>query len=164
MFLPLSRSRLTGAAVVAACLVIVAGCSSDSSDSTTADGAKVPACPSASTVNDALRAELDGPDEKTKGSIRTCTYKVAPGGDQVVVKFTGEVSAADFEADQESAGADGAPAATVDGLGDAAYVVTSTEPGSEVTTVAALSDTTEVTVRAPLPPRFVEDLARQLLP
>jgi len=159
----LTKRTAAGAAVAAALLLAGAGCPSSNGDSSgTSDS--LPSCPSASEVNDTLRAELDSPDEKTNGSTRTCTYKVAPGGDEVVISFTTGVSAADFQAAEESPGPAGEDAQPINGLGDAAYSMTSGEAGSEVTMISVLSGTTEVSVQAPLSLKFVEDLARKLLP
>lgn len=165
MFFSLPKRTAPSAAVVAF-LLVVAACSSssgDSSSSGTSGSTELPSCPSASEVNDTLRAELNEPDTKTTGSTRTCTYKVGPGGDVVVVTFTTGVSTADFDAAETAPLPEGETTEPIDGLGDAAYIVMSEETGSEVSTVSVLSGTTEVSVQAPLPRKFVEDLARELI-
>lgn len=160
----LSRRTAPSAAVVALMLVIAA-CSSSSGDSSSSgsDSTKLPSCPSASEVNDTLRAGLNGPDTKMTGSTRTCTYTVGPGGDKVVITFTTGVSSAEFDAAETAPVPEGDTEEPIDGLGDAAYIVISEETGSEVSTVSVLSGSTEVSVQAPLPRKFVEDLARELI-
>jgi hypothetical protein len=150
-----------------------AGCSSDDSDSSSSSGSstasspsdssKLPSCPSASEVDQALKAGLDAPKDQTDGSIRTCTYDTTAGGDEVVIRFQTGVSASDFAAAGSSQGPSGETTSPVAGLGDAAYTMQREEPGGTVTELAALSGTTLVSVLAPVRLADVEVLMQSLL-
>jgi hypothetical protein len=141
--------------------------SSSSSNSTTASGtgdpSTPPSCPPASEVDETLNAGLDSPTDQINGSIRTCTYKTTAGGDDVVIRFETGVTAADFQAAEQSPGPSGETATPIAGLGDVAYSTKRAEPGSEVTTLAVLSGTTEVSVQAPVELAQLEALTRKLL-
>ena len=155
--------------------LVAAGCSSSSdgskssstSSSTTASGTanatKPPACPSAAEVDASLKAGLESPTDQLNGSIRTCTYHVTAGGDDVVIRFETGVSAADFAAAEQSPGPSGEVSTAVAGIGDSAYTMKKEEPGSSVTVLAVLSGTTEVSVEAPVDLAQIEDLTRKLL-
>lgn len=169
------RTIFAALATIVVLALAAAGCSSSSDDSkssstsssttanATSDLSTPPSCPSASEVDASLQAGLDKPSDQQNGSIRTCTYKTTAGGDDVVIRFETGVSAADFDAAEQSPGPSGETATPVAGLGDAAYSTKSAEPGSEVVTVAALSGTTEVSVQAPVEVSQVEALTRKLL-
>lgn len=167
------------AAIVVLSLVAL-GCSSDDSDSsgsssasgssssttarpTTGEPATPPSCPSASTVDDALDADVDDPEDQINGTIRTCTYGTTAGGDEVVIRLETGVDPTDFAAAAQSPGPSGEIPSAVAGLGDAAYSMQRQEPGGTVTEVAALSGTTEVSVLAPVSAASIEGLVRTLL-
>ncbi len=141
--------------------------SSDTSSSTTASGktdsTKPPACPSKSEVDATLKAGLETPSDQLNGSIRTCTYHVTSGGDDVVIRFETGVSPADFTATEQSPGPSGEVSTPVAGIGDSAYTMKKEEPGSSVTVLAVLSGTTEVSVEAPVDLALVTELANKLL-
>jgi hypothetical protein len=165
------RSRCTRPLALVALLgvLLLTGCS-DSDDSSagptsstaSGTGATPPGCPPVREVDAVLRAELDDPEDEVRGATRTCTYSGPPGGDDVVVAFTTDVSASAFE-DAATSDGDGSSWTPVTGLGDAAYSTTSGEQGDEVTTLVVLSGTTEVSVRAPVPLAQVEELAQRLV-
>ncbi len=173
----ITASHVRRLLVVASAILVLAfaavGCSSDSSDSSSSsssstsgkpsDASKPPACPSASEVDQALKAGLDSPTDDVNGSIRTCTYDTTAGGDEVVIRFETGVSAADFAATAQSPGPSGETPSAITGLGDAAFTMQREEPGGTVTEVAALSGTTEVSVLAPVRVSDVETLVRTLL-
>jgi hypothetical protein len=160
-------------AVLTAILVlafVAVGCSSDDSGSSSSSTAgsssgssKLPSCPSASEVDQTLKAGLDAPKDQTDGSIRTCTYDTTAGGDEVVIRFQAGVSATDFAAAGSSRGPSGETTTPVAGLGDAAYTMQREEPGGTVTELAALSGTTLVSVLAPVRLADVEVLVQSLL-
>jgi hypothetical protein len=165
-------------AVIALLALVVAGCSSSgssskssgtsnstTSDSTASGGSNttLPTCPSEKEVDAVLKAGLSDPTSVVNGSIRTCTYKGPPGGDDVVITYETGVSATTFQAAQESPGPNGETATAVTGIGDAAYSTTSGAPGNEDHTLAVLQGTTAISIRAPVEVSQIEDLARKLL-
>jgi hypothetical protein len=169
------RRIFAALAAITVLALVAVGCSSSSdtskssstSNSTTASGksdpTKPPSCPSASEVDASLKAGLEQPTDQVNGSIRTCTYHVTAGGDDVVLRFETGVSAADFDATGQSPGPSGEVSTAVTGIGDSAYRMQREEPGSTVTVLAVLSGTTEISIQAPVPLAQVEDLAHKLL-
>ena len=170
------RRHASAALVLVTLLALVAvGCSSSSSGSKSSSGsasttasAKAnpstpPSCPSASEVDASLKAGLDKPTDQLNGSIRTCTYNVTAGGDDVVIRFQAGVDTAAFDVAAQSPGPSGEISTAVAGLGDAAFTMQRQEPGNTVTELSVLRRTIEISIQAPVPTAQVEMLARKLL-
>lgn len=174
--LPLRTSRTAPLATVGALALALAACSSAASGTGTTGttGASTPtttapgsasaraACSSISpaqvkaTTGTAVRV----PRVTVHGSVATCTYPAAGGGQPVDILYASGATAGLFAADQTRLASTHGPVTSVSGLGDQAYSFATAAGNRTATTLVVLTGSLQFVVTSTSPLGHVEELAQ----
>jgi hypothetical protein len=154
-------------AAMAAALLLLTACGSDSSDDATPGGDSTKDCgaASAAVVNGALGTSVGDPVQSGEGTVIVCTYTDTKSNLPVTVRFQKESSSKTFKTGRDAMDASGQTTTDLADAGDEAYSSSFKAGGivPELNTVVVRKGSTEVLITAVAPIEKERDLANTLL-